>query len=121
MANDNGVKSAFFLQPVPAWGKTLTEDEKRVVGDLSYGDLYRRMVAGMMTLSERGLPMYDLGNVFENQKGTIYADQIHFLFSNNEGESLGNRLLAARIGELLAETLAPAAQTLRRFCAERHM
>ena len=57
----------------------------------------------MMTLSERGLPMYDLGNVFENQKGTIYADHIHFLFSNNGGESPGNRLLAARIGELLAE------------------
>ena len=75
-----------------------------MVGDLSYGDLYRRMVAGMMTLGERGLPMYDLGNVFENQKGTIYADQIHFLFSNNEGESPGNRLLAARIGELLAES-----------------
>ena len=104
VANDNGVKSAFFLQPVPAWGKTLTEDEKRVVGDLSYGDLYRRMVAGMMTLGERGLPMYDLGDVFENQKGTIYADHIHFLFSNNEGESPGNRLLAARIGELLAES-----------------
>ena len=50
VASDNGVKSAFFLQPVPAWGKTLTEEEKRVVGDLSYGDLYRRMVAGMMTL-----------------------------------------------------------------------
>ena len=103
VANDNGVKSAFFLQPVPAWGKTLSDDEKRVVGDLSYGDLYRRMVAGMMTLRERGLPMYDLGDVFENQKGTIYADHIHCLFSNNEGESPGNRLLAARIGELLAE------------------
>src|SRR4029450_11304699 len=71
VANDNGVKSAFFLQPVPAWGKTLTEEEKRVVGDLSYVDLYRRMAACMSDASERGLPMYDLGNVFENQKGTI--------------------------------------------------
>ena len=79
VAHDNGVKSAYFLQPVPAWGKTLTEEEKRVVGDLSYGELYRRMVAGMMTLSERGLPIYDLGDIFKNQKGTIYADQIHYL------------------------------------------
>jgi hypothetical protein len=103
VANDNGVKSAFFLQPIPAWGKTLTEEEKHIVGDLAYGTLYRRMVAGMMTLSERGLPIYDLGNVFEREKGTIYSDQIHYL-SNTDGVSRGNRLVAARIGERLAET-----------------
>lgn len=103
VAQDNGVKSAFFLQPVPAWGKTLTEEEKRVVGDLSYADTYRRIVDGMMALGDRGLPIYDLGDVFENQAGTIYADHIHYL-ANNKGESLGNRLVAARIGELLAES-----------------
>jgi hypothetical protein len=103
VAQNNGVKSAFFLQPIPGWGKTLTEDEKRVVGDLSYADTYRRIVDGMMTLGERGLPIYDLGDVFENQPGTIYADHIHY-FANSKGESLGNRLVAARIGELLAES-----------------
>ncbi len=103
VAHDNGVKSAYFLQPVPAWGKTLTEQEKRVVGDLSYRDIYRRIVAGMMTLSERGLPIYDLGDIFKDQKGTIYTDQIHYL-ANDEGVSPGNRMVAARIGELLAET-----------------
>jgi hypothetical protein len=103
VARDNGVKSAYFLQPIPAWGKTLTEEEKRVVGNLAYGDLYRRMVAGMMTLRERGLPIYDLGDVFANQKGTIYADQIHYV-SNNLDIGPGDRLVAARIGEVLAET-----------------
>ena len=68
VAHDNSVKTAYFLQPVPAWGKTLTEEEKRVVGDLSYGDLYRRIVAGMMTLRERGLPMYDLGDIFATRR-----------------------------------------------------
>jgi len=103
VANDNGVKSAFFLQPVPAWGKTLTEEEKRVVGNLSNRDLYRRMADGMMILRERSLPIYDLGNVFENHSGTIYIDHIHYLM-DSAGESLGNRLVAARIGELLAES-----------------
>jgi hypothetical protein len=103
VAHDNGVKSAYFLQPVPAWGKTLTEQEKRVVGDLSYRDLYRRIVAGMMTLSERGLPIYDLGDIFQDQKGTIYTDQIHYV-SSSDGDSPGNRMVAARIGALLAET-----------------
>jgi hypothetical protein len=103
VADDNGVKSAYFLQPIPAWGKALTDEERRVVGDLAYGELYRRMVAGMMTLRERGLPIYDLGTVFENQNGTIYRDDIHYRF-NKEHESLGNRIVAARIGELLAAT-----------------
>jgi hypothetical protein len=82
VAHDNGVKSAYFLQPIPAWGKALTDEERRVVGDLAYGELYRRMVAGMMTLRERGLPIYDLGTVFENQNGTIYGDHIHCRFNN---------------------------------------
>ena len=74
VAHDNGVKSAYFMQPIPAWGKTLTDAERRVVGDLAYGELYRRMVAGMMTLRERGLPIYDLGDIFKNDTSTIYAD-----------------------------------------------
>ena len=69
VAHDNNVKTAYFFQPVPAFGKTLTEEEKRVVGDLSYGDLYRRIVAGMMTLRERGLAMYDLGDIFAEREG----------------------------------------------------
>ena len=103
VAHDNGVKTAYFFQPVPAFGKTLTEEEKRVVGDLSYGDLYRQIVAGMMTLRERGMAMYDLGDIFANEKGTIYADHIHY-WRDAAGESPGNRLMAARIGQLLAET-----------------
>jgi hypothetical protein len=103
VARDNGVKTAYFLQPIPAWGKTLTEEEKRTAGDLSYGVLYRRIVDGMMTLRERGLPMFDLGDVFSNEKGTIYADHIHYLRYGREDESPGNRLMAARIGELVAK------------------
>jgi hypothetical protein len=103
VAHDNGVKTAYFFQPVPAWGKTLTEAEKRAAGDLSYGDLYRQIVAGMMTLRERGMAMYDLGGIFANEKGTIYADHIHY-WHDAAGESPGNRLMAARIGQLLSET-----------------
>lgn len=101
VARDNGVKSAFFLQPVPAWGKTLTEEEQRVAGDLAYGGTYRRIVTGMMTLAEEGLSIHDLGALFEGQKGTIYSDHIHYVASA-DGRSLGNRLLAARVGDLLA-------------------
>ena len=32
----------------------------------------------MLTLRERGLPIYDLGDLLVDEKGTIYADHIHF-------------------------------------------
>lgn len=103
VANDYGLKSAFFLQPVPAWGKALTDEERRVVGDLSYADLYRRIVAGMLPLRERGMLIYDLGDIFRNQTSTIYSDQIHYV-SDTDGVSPGNRLVAARIAALLADS-----------------
>ncbi|MBN9515569.1 MAG: hypothetical protein J0H97_19330 [Alphaproteobacteria bacterium] len=104
VARDNGVKAAFFLQPVPAIDKELTEEEKRVVGQMAYRDLYKRLTAGMMTLRERGLPVFNLADVFADQKGTIYADDIHVVRDDVRNESLGNRLLAARIAGLLGET-----------------
>jgi hypothetical protein len=55
IARDNNVRTAYFLRPIPAWGKPLTDDEKRAAGDLSYGVLYRRIMASMMTLKDRGL------------------------------------------------------------------
>ena len=103
VAADNKVKAAYFLQPIPAWGKVLTEEEKRVVGDLAYGDIYRRIVAGMLALRQQGLAVYDLGDIFADEKGTIYADHIHY-WRDDKNESPGNRLVAARIGEKLAES-----------------
>ncbi len=104
IARDNGVKTAYFLQPVPAYGKVLTEEEKKNAGDLGYGDAYRRMVAGMMTLRDKGLPIYDLGDMLKDEKERLYADDIHFIREYKTGESKGYRIMAARMGELIAQT-----------------
>ena len=98
------MKSAYFIQPAPAIGKTLTEEEKRVVGDLTYGPIYQRMVAGLLTLKDRGLAIYDLGDVFASESITIYEDHIHYLRDRLSGESRGYRLMAARMADQLAET-----------------
>lgn len=103
LARDYNVKTAYFLQPAPGYGKTLTPEEKENAGDLAYADMYRRIVTGMLTLRERGLAIYDLGDLLINEKGTIYADHIHFVRAR-DGESRGYRLMAARMGELLSET-----------------
>ena len=104
VAKDYNVKTAYFLQPVPSWGKTLTDEEKRAAGaNMTDPVLYRRIVDGMMTLRDRGLAIYDLGDLLKDEKGTIYADDIHFIRDKN-GDSPGYRLMAARVGQLLAET-----------------
>jgi len=103
VARDYNIKTAYFLQPVPAWGKTLSDDEKRTVGDISYSDLYRRVVEGMLTLREHGMAVYDLGDLLVDEKGTFYMDHIHF-YRDEKGESRGYRLMAARVGQLLAKT-----------------
>ena len=36
LARDYDIRTAYFFQPVPAYGKTLTTEEQAVVGDLSY-------------------------------------------------------------------------------------
>jgi hypothetical protein len=104
IARDNGVKTAYFLQPVPAYGKVLTEEEKRTAGDLSYRDLYRRMVDGMMTLRERGMAMFDLGDIYKDEKGRIYGDEIHCYHDPNPpGESRGYTIMAEAVARDLAQ------------------
>ena len=82
----------------------LTDEEKKNAGDLGYGELYRRIVAGMMTLREKGLPIFDLGDILKDEKGTLYADHIHFIRDPKTGESQGYRIMAARMAEKIAET-----------------
>lgn len=103
VAKDNKAKYAYFIQPSPALDKELTDEEKRVVGDISYRELYRKLRTGLMTLRDGGTPIFDLGDLLANEKGTFYADHIHFA-QDVRHESPGNRLMAARMAQLLSET-----------------
>ncbi len=80
----------------------MTDDERREAGEIDYAPLYRRMVEGMMTLRERGLKIYDLGDMLKGVKERIYADDVHFQRIVG-GESKGYRMMAARMGDNLAE------------------
>jgi hypothetical protein len=103
VARDNNVKTAYFLQPVPSWGKTLTEEEKRGAS-ANWTDpvLYRRIVDGMLTLRERGMQVFDLGDLLKDHRERIYADDIHFMRDTN-GESAGYRLMAKAVADDLAK------------------
>ena len=102
VAREYGVKSAFFVQPFPGWGKTLTDVEKTNVGDISYAPIYRRMAAGLISLGERGLATFDLGDIFQDEKQAIYADDIH-CYRTADGASRGYDIMAAAVAKHLAE------------------
>jgi len=102
VARDNGVKAAYFFHSVPGYHKTLTAEEKAVVGDLSYAPLYRRMVEAMLGQRSRGMAVFDLGDLLVDVKETVYVDDAHFYRAKN-GESLGYRLMAKAVAADVAE------------------
>jgi len=103
VARDNGVKTAYFLQPVPGYDKPLTDEERRNAGDLSYVPSYRRIVEGMLTLRDRGMAVFDLGDIYKDETGKIYADDVHCVRAN---EMLGDRRADSRGYTIMAERVA---------------
>jgi hypothetical protein len=101
IAREEGVKVMFFLQPVPAIDKTLTDAEKQVNPNLKYGAHYREVVRALKELRQQGIEVVDILDVFAEEKGTIYADDVH-PYRGPDGESRGYRLIAARMARDMA-------------------
>jgi len=94
---------AHFIQPVPAIRKTLTDQERAVIGDLGYGEIYQWMTDQMLELNGQGLSVHSLLGLLENERGTIYADSIHFE-TGEEGDSRGYRIMAQSMASTLAKS-----------------
>ena len=90
------IKSLFLIQPIPGWGKPLTEQE-RIFARGADRKRYKEMTDHVVGLRERlGIPVYSLLDVFQGTKEEIYKDQAHV----NE---LGNEIMARRVADLIAE------------------
>ena len=103
IAMQNGALVAHFLQPVPAIGKPLTDEEKAVVGDLGYRARYQRIMSDVLGLANDGTPIFSLLDLFDHDTRTLYADVIHLRQGPN-GASEGYRLMAERMATILART-----------------
>ena len=101
-ARDFGIKSMFFLQPVPAVDKTLTEEERRGTPDLKYGERYIEIVQRLLALRERNIEVRSLLDVFKDEQETIYSDDIHP--KRELMDSRGYSLMAARMAQEMAST-----------------
>jgi hypothetical protein len=103
VAAQHDVRVAHFIQPVPAIGKPLTDEEKTVVGDLGYRPLYERITQDVLDLAKDGTPIFSLLDLFEHTSETVYADVIH-LRQEPDGTSDGYRMMAERMAATLART-----------------
>ena len=105
-----GTKSAFFIQPVPAIQKALTEQEKAAVGPLAYKDIYERMMIRVLDLTKENIAVYSLLDLFAEEHGTLYSDAIH-LKIESDGESRGYRKMAEAMAQRISEVWG-----LQRIC-----
>jgi hypothetical protein len=101
MARDYEIKSMFFLQPVPAVNKTLTEEERRKLPEVDYGPRYVEIVQRLQALRERNIEVRSLLDVFKDEKATIYVDDIHP--QRDGAESRGYALIATRMAHDMAK------------------
>jgi len=99
-AREFGIKSMFFLQPVPAVDKPLTAEESRNTPDKSYGARYVEIVRRLLALKERNIEIRSILDVFKDERGTIYIDDIHPKRENMD--SRGYSLIAARMAQEMA-------------------
>jgi hypothetical protein len=102
MSQGRNARAAFMIQPVPAIGKPLSDEERRNAPDLSYRDLYQRISDNLLPLTQEGIPIYSLLDIYAHETATLYVDVIH-LKSDAQGESPGYRIMAEAIAQRLGE------------------
>ena len=91
-----GIKSLFLLQPIPGWGKPLTERERKFTQGTDR-NLYKEMTDQLLGLREQfGIPVYSLLDVFQDTHEGIYKDHAHV-------NQLGDEIMARRVADLIAE------------------
>lgn len=83
------LKFAHFIQPIPNY-RILSKDR------------YEALLSANSRLAKEGIATFSLADVFENVQQEIYADDIHCKFDHVTGDSLGYRLMAERIAQMLA-------------------
>ena len=97
-------KTAFFLQPVPALHKELTENEK--LSPIEYKKAYIKLEKEFLSLKEKGLEVHSLTKIYKDIKGTLYGDDIHPIvnqLSPGKFNSIGYEIMAKSISERIAQ------------------
>ena len=97
LARQHGFEAAFFVQPMPIFGKVLTPEEQKFAKGNRYGDLYQSTTAELLKLNEKGIFVSSLQDIFADEEARVYRDKIHLL-------ARGNERMAQVIGDQIAES-----------------
>jgi hypothetical protein len=92
---------ALFIQPVPAIGKRLTEEERKVVRRLDYKNEYLEQRRHLLSLRDEGVPIFSLLDLYDDTEESLYMDVIH-----HDKDSIAHKLMAERIAATLASAWA---------------
>jgi lysophospholipase L1-like esterase len=101
MAKDQNMPYFAFIQPAPALYKRLTDQERSVVGDISYGAVYQEFADEILALRKEGFPVASLLKILVSVEKSLYVDNIHFDGDGTFGT--GNELMAEAIADTLAK------------------
>lgn len=94
LAQANDIKFSLFIQPVPLVGKTLTTGEMEALKKYrDYGDNYTVMQRSLMRLTEEGINIHSLADVFVDYPETVYKDGIHLNLDNRGPEILSQAII----------------------------
>ena len=97
ISNQLNIKFAFFIQPVPAIGKKLTQEELKSAGNLSsYKNDYLLMESNLLSLRNKDVPIFSLTNIYSDYEETLYIDPVH-----QKENSEGYVIMAKHIIEIL--------------------
>ncbi len=96
IADRMNVRAIHFVQPVPGIAKTLTEEEKIVVGHLGYASEYNEMVQRLLQLRDEEIAVFSLLELYKGYTGSLYYDNVH-----QRLDSEGYRLMVAHIAKIL--------------------
>ena len=102
-ADRNNLQHALFIQPVPRIGKTLTNEEQRRIGSVTYEPIYLEIVEHLMALQNQGVNVRGLLYVFEDVTESIYGDIIHPEIDIKTGYGRGFEIIAEQMSDDLAE------------------
>ena len=102
LSRQMGIKNLHFIQPAPAIGKELTQDEINRVGDLGYGNLYQKIADGLMELKDEAVPIFSLLQIFKDVKEPVYVDAIHCKYKVINGKRFCYDMMANEIANHMA-------------------
>jgi len=94
----HGFKQAHFVQPLAAFKNVLTAEELSRIPKDAFNEkskaAYVRLENELLSVNSTEIPVFDLGNIFQDVTESVYTDQVH---CNKHGYEIMARAVADKL------------------------